>query len=131
MEKIKLAYREFLAMYNVEKPVERIVVEGFGGDLPFRAVVRVIRVGVKKDVSASEIRFSDDASFVMAVSDAVRVPDAKLSEGAMLKAQNALIVVLYRIHSHKRGGSEIIPHAGVYKYTERGTREKRDECTIL
>lgn len=135
MDKVKLAYGEFWTMYDAHKLPERIVVEAFAAvqtndEVPFRAVVRVFRYG-EKDISRSVITFWDDVSFVMAVSDALRVPNAKL-EGAMLKAQTALIDVLYRIHKKKPVAGELKPHAGVYKYNEkREKRENSDGCAIM
>jgi hypothetical protein len=126
MDQIKVAYVEFVRLFREHKHAENIAVD-FGGAKqtpPFRASVRVVPLREKE--RKSEIVFSTTAEFVKKLSNEVTA--SRLSDGAKLRAQTALVSVLYDVHE----GSlrEPKPRPGIYKYNNEPKR-KPDECTIM
>jgi hypothetical protein len=126
------AYRYFASAYNANPGVDRLEVRDFSKNVengvwnewrPIRAVVRVFRN--ESEASSTAIAFSDDADFIMAVTDALRVPASKMSESAHVLMLTAAMETLYRIHKERRKLE--CAHG---QCAEDGGRSK-DECTIL
>jgi hypothetical protein len=126
MDQIKVAYVVFARLFREHKHAENIAVD-FGEakqSPPFRASVRFVPLGEKE--RKSEIVFSTRAEFVKKLSNEVTA--SRLSDGGKLRAQTALVSVLYEVHE----GSlrEPKPRPGIYKYNNEPKRAE-DECTIM
>ena len=127
MDQIKRAYVEFARLFSEHRLAENISVD-FGRaeqTPPFRASVRVVLLGERVQ-RKSEIVFSTRAEFVKMLSN--EVTTSRLSDGAKLRAQTALVSVLYEVHEGFL--REPKPSPGVYKHTNEPKRES-DECTIM
>jgi hypothetical protein len=127
MDQIKRAYTEFARLFREHGLAEDIAVDFDGAKQtpPFSASVRVVRLGERVQ-RKSEIFFSTRAEFVKALSNEVTA--SRLSDGAKLRAQTALVSVLYEVHEGFL--REPKPRPGIYKYTNEPKRAE-DECTIM
>jgi hypothetical protein len=127
MDQIKVAYVEFVRLFREYKHAENIAVD-FGEAKqtpPFRASVRFVPLG-EREQRKSEIVFSTRAEFVKQLSNEVTA--SRLSDGAKLRAQTALVSVLYEVHEGRL--REPKPRPGIYKYNNEPKREP-DECAIM